>query len=84
MTDADKMVLRLPQDHPEYIRLMERVNGKVADLINQEYVERVNALIPAAEMAARAKVGNECPKHIWGRTFLAEMMRLCRKLGLRR
>ena len=84
MTDADKMVLRLPQDHPEYVRLMERINGKVADLINQEYVEKVNALIPAAEMAARARTGNECPKHIWARTFLAEMMRLCRLHGLRK
>ena len=84
MTDADKMILRLPQTHPEYVRLMERMNGKVGDMVNKEYVEKVNALIPAAEMAAVAKVGRECPKHIWGRTFLGEMMRLCRLHGLRK
>jgi len=84
MTDADKMILRLPQTHPEYIKLMERIDGRVGDLVNREYVEQVNALIPAAEMAARARTGNECPKHIWARTFLAEMMRLCRLHGLRR
>jgi hypothetical protein len=84
MTEADKMILRLPQTHPEYVRLMERVEGRVGDLVNREYVEQVNALIPAAERAARKKVGDGSPKHVWGRTFLGEMMRLCRLHGLRR
>jgi hypothetical protein len=84
MTEADKMILRLPQTHPEYVKLMERVEGRVGDLVNREYVEKVNALIPAAERAARAKVGDDCPKHVWGRTFLAEMTRLCRLNGLRK
>jgi len=84
MTDEELMILRLPQSHPDYVTLMDRVFAHADLLRDAEYEAAVNALIPTAEQRTNVLVGSDAPRHVWGKTFLAEMMRLCREQGLRR
>lgn len=76
-----KMIMMGKSSSPDYRTAEEVLEITQAQLADQDYIDRRNALIPEAEMLADigCKRGD---KALWGRVFLQQMHFLAQREGL--